>query len=120
MSRFGRDRRLLKTDEFSSVFNFRCSVRGEFLQVLGKRNDLSQARLGIVVSKKLAKQAVRRNTMKRLVRETFRLNDGELAGLDVIVWPRQAFGHEEAAVVRAEMLELFRRIRRKCRASSSP
>ncbi|WP_137936495.1 ribonuclease P protein component [Chitinivorax sp. B] len=119
MSRFGRDKRLLKTDEFSSVFNFRCSVRGEYLQVLGKRNDLPQARLGVVVSKKLAKQAVRRNTMKRIVRETFRLNDGELGGLDVIVWPRQVFGHEEAAAVRTELLELFRRIRRKCRASSS-
>ena len=119
MPRFSRQQRLLKADEFSSVFNLRCSVRGDRLQVLARPNGLTHARLGMVVGKKVARRAVARNYMKRFVRETFRLHDGDVNGLDVIVWPRLAFGPEEAAAVREELLSLFRRLAKKCRASSS-
>lgn len=43
------------------------------------------ARLGLVVGKKLLKAAVRRNLLKRIVREQFRLMRPGLPAFDVVV-----------------------------------
>lgn len=117
--RFLRSMRLLKTDDFSSVFSLRLSVSNEWFQLLGRRNGAAGARIGLVVGKKTAKQAVARNYMKRTIRETFRLHHEPLAGLDVVVRVRQRFGRNEGAQARAALLQLFERLPKKCRASSS-
>ena len=43
------------------------------------------ARLGLAISKKHCRQATGRNRIKRVVRESFRQHQAELAGLDVVV-----------------------------------
>lgn len=43
------------------------------------------ARLGTAVAKKILKRAVDRNRVKRLIRESFRLKQHDLAGLDLVV-----------------------------------
>jgi len=73
-----------KTDEFSSVFRFRCVRSVSGLDLLAAPNGLSYARLGMIVPKKIISTAVRRNRVKRLIRESFRLNQVDLAGLDVV------------------------------------
>lgn len=73
-----------KTDEFSSVFRFRCVGGGSGLDVLAAPNGLDYARLGLIVPKKIIATAAGRNRIKRLLREGFRLNQVELAGLDVV------------------------------------
>ena len=42
-------------------------------------------RLGMVITKKVAKLATQRNQIKRLIRESFRLNQQQLKGIDVMV-----------------------------------
>ncbi len=42
-------------------------------------------RLGLAVSRKKLHKAVSRNLLKRIVRESFRINSDRLAGLDVVV-----------------------------------
>ena len=46
---------------------------------------MSIARLGLAISKKNCRQATGRNRIKRVVRESFRQHQAELAGLDVVV-----------------------------------
>ena len=53
--------------------------------VLYKKNGGHEARLGLAISKKHCRSAVGRNRLKRLVRESFRLNRADLAGLDLVV-----------------------------------
>lgn len=77
--------RLHKTDEFSSVFAFRRVLRGRIFHVHYQPQPLTSARLGVVVAKKLAKRAVTRNLIKRLVREDFRRLRSVLPPFDLIV-----------------------------------
>ncbi len=82
---FGWDKKLRKTDEFSSVFRLKRGQRGQGLDCLTGPNGLDIARLGLIVPKKVLARAVDRNRLKRLVREVFRLHQQGLSGKDVIV-----------------------------------
>jgi len=81
---FGQLKKMRKTDEFSSVFRFRCVRAMAGIDFLAAPNGLNYARLGMIVPKKIIATAVARNRVKRLIRESFRLNQGELTGLDVV------------------------------------
>ncbi len=70
---YGRHRRIVKTDEFSSVFRLRPAFRTEHFALYQRPNTLGHPRLGIVVAKRLAQRAVTRNMIKRIAREVFRL-----------------------------------------------
>ena len=102
---FPANMRLHKTDEFSSVFNFRCSVSGTFLQVLAKPNNLANPRLGVIVSRKISKRAVDRNYIKRALREYFRLNQQECGNLDVVVRVRKLFNATLLADIHHELAQ---------------
>ncbi|MEK0428483.1 MAG: ribonuclease protein component [Pseudomonadota bacterium] len=69
---YGRHRRIVKTDEFSSVFRLRPAFRTEHFALYQRPNSLDHPRLGIVVAKRLAQRAVTRNMIKRVAREAFR------------------------------------------------
>lgn len=52
-------------------------------------NELEIGRLGMVISKKSLPKAHQRNRIKRLIRESFRLNQNELCGFDIVVLSRR-------------------------------
>ena len=80
---FARDRRIVKTDEFSSVFRLRPVQRSAHFVLYTRINQLAHARLGVVAAKRLAPRAVTRNTIKRVTRELFR--QAALPPIDCIV-----------------------------------
>lgn len=109
---FPRSCRLLKTDEFSSVFNFRCGKVGRFLNVYAKPNESQTARLGVVVGKKQLRTAVARNLAKRIVRDAFRLYRHDLPALDYIVRVTKPFDKNESLLVRDELIHLLQKTKR--------
>ena len=80
---YARFRRIVKTDEFSSVFRLRPVFRTAHFVLYARANTLGHARLGVVVAKRLAPRAVTRNMIKRLAREMFR--KAELVNSDCII-----------------------------------
>jgi len=96
---FGRQKKMRKTDEFSSVFRFRCVRAIAGIDLLAAPNGLDYSRLGMIVPKKILATAVARNRVKRLIRESFRLNQCELAGLDIVA--RVKSTPEEAKLIDA-------------------
>ena len=80
---YARDRRIVKTDEFSSVFRLRPIQRTAHFVLYARANQLDKARLGVVVAKRLAPRAVTRNAVKRAARELFR--QSALPAVDCIV-----------------------------------
>ncbi|WP_293759520.1 ribonuclease P protein component [uncultured Aquitalea sp.] len=115
---FRRAHRLLKTDEFSSVFSLRQARSNALFQVYARPNGLAHARVGLVVGKKVHKRAVRRNYIKRTVREWFRLNQSTLPPLDFVVRARQSFTRANRAEAVTALSALFVKLAR-CHASSS-
>ncbi len=80
---FARERRIVETDDFSSVFRLRPVQRSAHFVLYIRTNQLPHARLGIVAAKRLAPRAVTRNTIKRVARELFR--QSTLPSIDCIV-----------------------------------
>lgn len=102
--------RLRKTDEYSSVFAFKRAIKGRYLIVHFRPNGGDTARLGVVVAKKLARRAVERNRIKRVVREGFRLQRGTLPALDMIVRLHRPLKDATRTSVHEDLSGLLRRL----------
>ena len=84
---FSKQYRLNQTADFKALFNTgkKHNNHQRYFALFTKSNHLSLARLGVVVAKKAIPTAVKRNQYKRVIRESFRLNQLKLIGLDIIV-----------------------------------
>ncbi|MBX3629083.1 MAG: ribonuclease P protein component [Nitrosomonas sp.] len=81
-----RNRRLRNSENFTAVFRFQHQASSLHLQIYAKPNDLSYSRIGLVVSKRFERRAVKRNKIKRLLRETFRtFQKKDTAGMDWVM-----------------------------------
>ncbi len=81
---FPKAARLLKTDEFSSVFRLRPWRRSAHFVVYGRPTG-GAARLGLVIGKKYAPRAVTRNLVRRIAREAFRVRRAQFEGFDLLL-----------------------------------
>lgn len=81
---FPKAARLLKTDEFSSVFRLRPWRRSAHFVVYGRETG-GAARLGLVIGKKFAPRAVTRNLVRRIAREAFRVKRAQFEGYDLLL-----------------------------------
>lgn len=83
--RFTKNHRLNEPKEYQQVFRSSCRSTDNYLLVIARKNDLGYARLGLAIPSKRVKTAVTRNRIKRITRESFRLNQRLLKGLDIVV-----------------------------------
>ncbi len=111
MPGFSFPRRLRLTDagQFTEVFSqaqFKVSNR-HFL-VLARKNRLEHSRIGLVVGKKHLPKAVHRNRIKRLIRTSYRLNQGLLHGLDMVILARSNMNSLDNQQILCELQQLLR------------
>ncbi len=109
---FPKHYRLLKTDEYSSVFAFRRALRGRFYILHYRPNGLDTAGLGVVVAKKLAKRANTRNLVKRIARELFRRHRESLPALDMVVRLQAPVAKATRAELNQDLLALLHKLPR--------
>ena len=110
---FSREKRLLTPRHFKAVFDSPTGkVPGKNLLILARENGLDHPRLGLVIGKKSVKLAVQRNRLKRLMRDSFRLNQQILAGLDIVIVARKGLGEVENPELHQHFGKLWKRLAR--------
>ena len=86
---FPKQQRLLKSAEYRRVFAAHTVVRCQGLFGYIVENPYNSPRLGLVVAKHQINKAVKRNRIKRLVRESFRRRREHLPAVDMIIVAQQ-------------------------------
>lgn len=110
---FSKKHRLLNSGDFSYVFD-KAVLKASHpaFTVLAKPSQSTTARLGLVVPKKQIKLAVRRNRVKRIVRESFRLTHKNLPQIDVIVLARSRADSMSNSELQSTLRGLWKRIKK--------
>jgi len=104
---FPKKERLLKRKDFVNVNQSGRRIKSKNFLIILKKNTFSFSRLGITVSKKIGK-AVKRNRIKRLVREFFRLNKSKLPkGYDISIIARSDVSKYKLKDVEKELGEVL-------------
>jgi len=91
---FSKKKRLVNNRQFKAVLARKLRVSDGLLTLYMAENDCGYARLGVSVSRSCG-GAVVRNRLKRLLREAFRQNQGQIpAGFDYLLmispdWPKK-------------------------------
>lgn len=90
---FSKKLRLLGAADFQPVFKHaRYKVSCQHLLLLAYDSGTPFPRLGLVIAKKNIARAVQRNRVKRLLRESFRLNQSLLPTVDIVILARSGLG----------------------------
>ena len=113
---FAKPLRLLNAAQYRAVFDS-APVRAaqpQFL-ILARPNDLGHPRLGLVIAKKHVRNASDRNRIKRIARETFRLQQHQLAHLDAVVLARAGAGELDTATLAKVFNKLWRKLDQRAR-----
>ena len=108
--RLVKQAKMIKTDDFSSVFNFRKRFSLKYLVMHYQPNSVQRARLGLVVGKKTAKLAVSRNYMRRVLREFFRLNQHDICHVDLIIRVQKKFDKLDFIQIKQEFDTLIHKL----------
>ena len=108
--RLAKQAKMIKTDDFSSVFNFRKRISLKYLAMHYQPNAQQRPRLGLVIGKKTAKLAVSRNYMRRVLREFFRLNQHKICHVDLVIRVQIKFSKVDFLLIKQEFDTLIEKL----------
>jgi ribonuclease P protein component len=104
---FTRSMRLVSARDFARTYAEGGRARGEIVVVVACPNGTQGTRLGLSVGRAIWRSAVKRNRVRRVFREAFRLSYPELPqGADVVMIPARPKLEPELAPTRAELVAL--------------
>jgi ribonuclease P protein component len=107
---FPRRMRLVRGRDFEHVFREGSRARGGSVLVVVCPNGSEDTRLGLSVGRSIWKSAVKRNRVRRIFREAFRLSYPELPrGVDIVMIPAAPKLDPVLVEVRAELVALSRK-----------
>jgi len=96
---------------FRAVYDGGRSAAGKYFVLFVLENSLKLNRLGITVTKKIG-IAVVRNRARRIIKESFRLNEPVFVpGLDIVILARPAIVGANIHSVMPELLRLAKKLR---------
>lgn len=117
---FSKKLRLLSAADYQPVFkNARYKVSCQHILVLAVDSNTPFPRLGLVIAKKNIAKAVARNRIKRIIRESFRHNQGLLPALDIVILARSGLGTLDNELVRKKIERHWQDLLQKASRSSA-
>lgn len=112
---FNRESRLLTPGHFQSVFKKPIRFGSSHFTILVTPSHLpddscKNNRLGLAIAKKRVKLAVQRNRIKRIIRESFRLNQHELPPIDMVVMVKSGIDQLDNKEINQQLSKIWRKI----------
>ena len=112
---FARESRLLTPGQFQAVFSKPIRFGSRHFTILITPSKLSpdsdkNNRLGLAIAKKRVKLAVQRNRVKRIVRESFRLNQHKLPAIDMVVMVKSGIDQLDNQEINQQLEKIWRKI----------
>jgi ribonuclease P protein component len=118
-TRFPKRVRLTGPGDYQQVFKHcRYRLNNRWLTVLATPNQLQHPRLGLAISRKVARTAVARNRIKRVIRESYRHWQPRLGTLDIVVLGRIGVAAQSKKVLNSALENLWIELNEKCAGSS--
>ena len=109
-ARFPRTARILKPADFTRLRHTSRRVGGRHFSAEAAPALGDCARLGLAVSRRVSTNAVRRNRIKRIARDSFRKIRLTLPPLDILLIARPSADAETNQSLRAELDALWQRL----------
>jgi ribonuclease P protein component len=106
--------RLRQKSEFDRVYRDARRVADNLFAIFARHNGGTHARLGLSIAARVVGNAVRRNRVRRLVRESFRLHQHELPAVDIVVNARHGAREADNAAIARSLEKHWQAIIRKC------
>jgi ribonuclease P protein component len=107
---FPRTKRLSSQHDFDLVFAQSIKASHRHFIALFRANEQSLPRLGIILKKSVIKSAVKRVATRRFIRESFRLHQDSLKGLDIIVLMRSECRPFDGITIRKNVDDLWQAV----------
>ena len=111
--RFQRNQRILTPAQFKFVYankQWGNTKMLTFNALYDEKLKHKASKLGVTVSKKVSKLAVRRNHIKRLIREFYRHNQSQLKATQVVITAKPAAKVASNEEINAELQELWSKL----------
>src|SRR5262252_3679570 len=109
-ARFSSRQRLHTPKEFGRVFADPVRSSDRYFTVLARSSARDVARLGLTISRRVARRAVDRNRLKRIARESFRLQSA-LPAWDFVVMAKPGADRTEREALRSSLDRHFERLK---------
>ena len=102
-----RNVQLRHKNDYSYVYANGVRVSGKYLRIVAAKStqDIG-ARMGLSVSRKFDKSAVKRNRVRRVLRAAFRLQQKSLPNLDMVLIPTRNDRSYRTPIIEDELVEL--------------
>jgi ribonuclease P protein component len=101
----------LNSEDFDLVFSRAKKFSEKKFLLLTRKNKYSYPRLGLIVAKKNVKLAVKRNRIKRIVRESFRNNKDVIKNTDVVFIAKLGIDKLSNKELRDKLDKIFAQVR---------
>ena len=116
---FSRELRLLTPTHFEYVFNNAIPAVSPQITLLARTNNINNPRLGITLAKKRVKQANERNRIKRIIRESFRLQKQKIPNVDIVVVGKTGLDKLSNQELFSLLNKLWKKLASRCEKSQS-
>ncbi len=108
---FSKKEKFKKNDYCKNLKNIKIKskIHTHNFLFIAKKNELEFSRLGMAIKKKFAGNIVKRNIIKRQIRETFRLAN-KTTNLDIIVILKSKYNEITKNNIRKELVKVWQKI----------
>jgi ribonuclease P protein component len=118
--RFPPQRRVRRKVDFESAYKRGRRFSDNLFTMTVRVNDVGGPRLGLAIAARTIGNAIARNRLRRIIRESFRHEQHRLPAADIIVGAKVGARNAPDPLRRQSLAALWKKIASQCAPSSTP